>query len=53
LLDAQKRSFAHGGGILALLQLLTSSNESLVLKAMEQLQNATYFGLSIFFLIIA
>ena len=43
--DSEKRSFTHGGGISALLQLLTSSDEDIVEKALEILQMATYFGL--------
>ena len=43
--DSEKRSFTHGGGISALLQLLTSSDEAVVEKSLEILQMATYFGL--------
>ena len=42
--DSDKRSFIHGGGISALLQLLGSDDEKVVQKSLEILQLATYFG---------
>jgi hypothetical protein len=41
--DAEKRSFAHGGGIAALLQMLTSEDSDVVHKSLEVLHRATYF----------
>lgn len=48
--DSDKRSFVHGGGISALLQLLGSNEPRVVQKALEILQIATYFGLYYFLL---
>jgi len=41
--DSEKRSFVHGGGVSALLQLLGSADEKIVQKSLEILQIATYF----------
>jgi hypothetical protein len=43
--DSEKRSFVHGGGVRALLQLL-AGNESLHMKVLEQLEQATFFGMN-------